>query len=89
MRRRQSHIERAERLGQAVAAPRADQRHDVAALRRHPGDRDLRHRRADIVGDRAQPLDQRKIGIEVAALEARADLPKILVAPVGPSTSAR
>ena len=42
MRIRQFHIERAERLGKAVAAACADQRHDVVALRRDPGDGDLR-----------------------------------------------
>ena len=48
MRRGQLHIARAERLGQPLAAPRADQRHDVGALGRDPGDRDLRRRGADL-----------------------------------------
>src|SRR6202035_4242756 len=42
MRRRQLYIERTERLGEAVATPRADQRDDICALRRYPGDSDLR-----------------------------------------------
>ena len=42
MRLRQFHVERAERLGKAVAATCADQRDDVVALRGDPGDRDLR-----------------------------------------------
>ena len=70
--RRQFDIERAERLGEPVAAARADQRHDVVALRRDPGDRDLRRRCAEFVGDCAQRFHQRQVGVEIAALEARA-----------------
>ncbi len=36
-----SDVERAKRFGEAVATAGADQRHDVVALRRHPGDRNL------------------------------------------------
>ena len=61
MRLGQLHIDRAERFVEAVPPPRADQRHDVVALRRDPGDRDLRRRGADLAGDRAQLLDQRQI----------------------------
>src|ERR1700730_17189575 len=82
MRRRQFYSERAQRLGQAVAPPCPDQWHDILALilalGRDPSDRDLGHRRADIVGNYPQPVDQAEIGVEVVALEARAHLAKIL-----------
>ena len=68
----QLHVERAERLRQALTPPRANQRHDVVALRRHPGNRDLRRRRADLIGNRAQCIHQREILVEIFALEARA-----------------
>ena len=45
MRGRERHIERAECLGQPVLPPRADERHYVVALRRHPGNRNLCRRR--------------------------------------------
>ncbi len=67
MRRRSASHRRAPSASvEPVAAPRADQRHDVVALRRHPGDRDLRRRGADLGGNGAQPLRQRQIGVEVA-----------------------
>src|SRR3981189_921139 len=66
---RQCYIERAERFRQAVAASCADQRHDIASLRRHPGDGDLRRRYAEIVGNRAQRFHQRQVVVEIGALE--------------------
>ena len=88
MRIGQFDIERAEGLGKAVAAARADQRHDIVALRGDPGDRDLRRGRAEIVGDRAQRFHQRQIGVEIAGLEARAHRAEIL-APHDPRSSVR
>src|ERR671920_2205999 len=49
-------IQRAERLGQPVAAAGADQRHDILAAREHPGDGDLSDRDALPLGDLAQGL---------------------------------
>ena len=89
MRRRQFDVERAERLRQPVASARADQRHDVVALRGDPGDRDLRRRCTDFAGDGAQAFDQRQICVEIAALEARASRGGNPAPPSGPSTSAR
>jgi len=51
--------------------PCAKQWDDVVALRRHPGDRDLCRRRADLLRDRAQLLDQREVMVEVVTREAR------------------
>src|SRR5438477_7609345 len=80
MRWGQFHLQRTERLGQAVTPPCADQRHDVATLRRHPGDRDLRRRSVDLAGDRAQPFDEREVVVEIIALEARTAAAEILPA---------
>ena len=46
-------------------------------------------RYAELGGDRAQRLDQRQIGVEIGALEARAHLAEILRAGACPSTSVR
>src|SRR5262249_59348217 len=54
-----------------VASPGADERHDVFALLRDPGDGDLRHRGPDGLGDGSQLFHQSKIRIEICALEAR------------------
>jgi hypothetical protein len=70
--RTKRHISGAERLGELIAAARADQRHDVGALPGHPGDRRLRNADALGVGDAPQGFDQREVGIDIAALEARA-----------------
>ena len=51
MPRRQLDVERAERFRQAIATPRADQWHDIVALRRDPSDRNLCWRRSDVVGN--------------------------------------
>jgi hypothetical protein len=64
-------LERAERLRQLVARARPDQRHDVVPLREHPRDGDLGGRRAVIVGDRSQRVDEREVALHVAGLEAR------------------
>lgn len=61
-----------ERLGEPVAATRADHRHDVLALRHDPGDRDLRDARVPFLSDRAERFDQREVPVEVLALESRA-----------------
>ena len=80
MGRRQLHIERAERLREPIASPCADQWHDVVALCRHPGDCDLRRRRAEIGGNCTQRFNQRQVGVEIGALKARAYLAEILLA---------
>ena len=86
----QLEVERAERLGEPVAAARADQRHDVLAAREHPGDRDLGDRRALLCGDRAQRLDEREVAIEVLAGEAGGVAAEVVAAPGrGPPTSGR
>ena len=55
---------------QPVAAPGADQRHDIRAARQNPGDGDLGDRRALGGGDGAQRLDQREVAVDVLAAEA-------------------
>src|SRR5580698_5413185 len=70
--RGESDIERAERLGQPVAAPRTDQRNDVRSLLNHPGDGHLRDAHALGGSDLAQRVDQREVGVDVASLEPRA-----------------
>ena len=44
-------LERSERLLEPLAPTRADERHDVVAAGEHPGDRELRDRRALRLGD--------------------------------------
>ncbi len=83
MSRRPMDLGRAERLGETVAGAGTDQRHDLLTLRRHPGDCDLRRRRADLGGDRAQLLHQRKIGVKIRALEARRHQPVVLAGLAG------
>ena len=63
----QLEVERAERLGEAVAPARADQRHDVLATASDPGDRDLGNGGAALLGDAAQGLDERQVVLEVLA----------------------
>src|SRR5262249_32797082 len=55
-----------------VAATRTNERHDVVALRRHPGNRSLCHADAPRSSNRAQGFDQREIGVDIRALETRA-----------------
>ena len=58
------------RFGQPVATSCADQRYDVRALRCHPGNCDLRRRRADLVArNRAELFNQRQIGVDIAGLK--------------------
>ena len=44
--------------------------HDPLAAGEHPGDRDLRDRRALLLGDRAKRLDELEVALEVLAAEA-------------------
>src|SRR5919107_1635771 len=67
----QPDVQRAEPLGQPVAAPGADQRHDVLAAREYPSDGDLRDRDALLLGDLVQGLDEVEVVLEVLALKAR------------------
>src|SRR3954447_24872641 len=64
-------VERAERLAQALARARADERDDVVAPRADPRDRDLRDRHAGALGDLAQRLDELEVAVQVLAGEAR------------------
>src|SRR4029434_6472702 len=62
-----------------VAAPLgARDRHDVVALRQHPGDRELRGRDALLGGERLDPFDDREVALEVALLEARMPVADVL-----------
>src|SRR5258708_12433518 len=70
-------MDSAERLGEPIAAAGADDGYDIGALRRHPGNRRLRHADAFGAGDLAQRLDQSEVRIDVVALEARAEGAKI------------
>lgn len=57
------------RLGEALRGAGADDRADVTpllALGEHPGGRQLPHRDPAGVGDRAQRLDQREVGLDIA-----------------------
>src|SRR5262245_29135326 len=65
------HIERAKGLGETISPPRTNERHDIFALRGDPSNCDLRHRGADLLGNTSQLLHQRKICVEVGALETR------------------
>lgn len=65
------HIERAKGLGETISPPSTNERHDVFALRGDPRNCDLRHRGADLLGKASQLLHQRKIYVEVGALETR------------------
>src|ERR1700756_1791992 len=69
---RKLYVERAERFCETIAVAGADQRDDVASLRRDPGDRDLRGRGADVLRDRAEFFHQRQVGVEIVARKARA-----------------
>ena len=61
-----------DRLGETIPAARTDQRHDVRSLRGDPGDCRLGDGDALSFRDYAQRFDQRQVGIDVSALEARA-----------------
>jgi hypothetical protein len=50
----------------------ADERDDLVPLRRHPGNGRLSDADALCFGDCSQRLDQSEVGIDIAALEARA-----------------
>ena len=63
---RQRQVEGSERLGQPVAPPRADERHDVRPAREHPGDRQRRDRGPLLRGEDAQGLDEREVPLEIA-----------------------
>src|SRR3954470_17534418 len=80
---RQRDLGRTKCLAEAVAGAGADQRHDLLALRRHPGDRDLCRRCANLGGDGAQLLHQCEIGIEIRSLEARRHQPVVLACLAG------
>src|SRR5215211_922905 len=67
----QPDVQRAERLGQPVAATGVDQRHDVLAAREYPSDGDLRDRDALLLADLVQGLDEVEVVLEVLALKAR------------------
>jgi hypothetical protein len=53
-------------------------RRDVSAFRKQPGDRDLRRRRADVVGYRLDFVGDREIAFEIVAGEARAGGPEVI-----------
>ena len=64
-------VERAECFFKLVAAAGADHRHDVGAARTHPGDGELRRRRALFIADLPQRFDQAQVLFEIAFLETR------------------
>ena len=65
-------VECAQRFAQPVAASRTNHRYDVLALRRDPGNGDLRHRHALAGRDPLQRLDQREVLVDIVALKPRA-----------------
>ena len=62
-------VERAERLGEPLAAAGADERDDVVPARERPGDRELRDGRSLGLGDSPQRLDEGEVALEVLARE--------------------
>src|SRR4051812_7901944 len=55
---------------------------DVLALREHPGKRELRRRRALLLGDLLHALDEAEVLVEVRSLEARVVAPVIVLGQV-------
>jgi hypothetical protein len=78
--RRKRHIESTKSLGKPITPACANQWDDVFALRRDPSNCDLCHGRSDLPGNRSQLFDQREIGLQILALEARAYAAEVLLA---------
>ena len=57
-------IKRPQSFGQPVAATCADQRHNIRALRQHPGDGDLGDGGAFRLGDSPERLDEREVALD-------------------------
>src|SRR5260221_1492742 len=90
----QRHADDAERLGEPVAAARADERHDVVALRGHPRNRYLSDADGHRFGDLPPGLHQRTVRVGVSVLEAPAIGAEItlrsgVLAPVAADQAAR
>src|SRR5205807_1630480 len=65
------HLERADVFLEVADPPRAGNRHDVLALREHPGKRQLRRRAVLLARQLPHLIDECQVAAEVLTLKAR------------------